>query len=150
GTPLEGLDREALSREGLKHHASPLLDDGPVDLSIAYAMRAESFDVLVNADHVLGWGIEPAMLRETALENLALWSAVAPWNDELSGDRRLLSSETGEGGDAARILLPEVRKHLADELGGAGRVLVGLPDRDLLVAGGVPASDDEFAKLFAD
>jgi hypothetical protein len=150
GTSLSGLDRDALGREALKSHASPLLDDGPAELSIAYAMRAESFDVLVNADHIVAWGIEPAVLRETALENLALWSAVSPWNDELSGERRLLSSETGEGGDAARILLPEVRRHLTDELAGAGRVLVGLPDRDLLVAGAVPAGDTEFAALFSE
>jgi hypothetical protein len=149
GTALSKLDAEALAREAQKSHASPLIDAGPVDLSIAYAMRAESFDVLVNADHLLAWGIEPAVLRATALENLGLWSAVAPWDDELSGERRLLSSETGEGGDAARILLPEVRKHLADELGAAGRVLIGLPDRHLLVAGALRPDDAEFAALFA-
>jgi hypothetical protein len=149
GTALAKLDPESLAREALKSHASPLVDPGPVDLSIAYAMRAESFDVLVNADHLLAWGIEPAVLRATALENLGLWSASAAWTDELSGERRLLSSETGEGGDAARILLPEVRRHIADELGGAGRVLIGLPDRQLLVAGALRPGDDEFAALFA-
>ena len=149
GTALAKLDPESLAREALKSHASPLIDVGPVDLSIAYAMRAASFDVLVNADHLLAWGIEPAVLRATALENLGSWSATAPWDDELSGERRLLSSETGEGGDAARILLPEVRRHLAAELGGAGRVLVGLPDRHLLVAGSLLSADPEFASLFA-
>ena len=149
GTALSKLDAEALAREAQKSHASPLVDAGPVDLSIAYAMRAESFDVLVNADHLLAWGIEPTVLRATALENLGRWSAAAPWDDELSGERRLLSSETGEGGDAARILLPEVRRHLAHELGGAGRVLIGLPDRHLLVAGSLLPADDEFASLFA-
>jgi len=149
GTALSKLDAEALAREAQKSHASPLIDAGPVDLSIAYAMRAASFDVLVNADHLLAWGIEPAVLRATALENLGLWSAVAPWDDELSGERRLLSSETGEGGDAARILLPEVRRHLAEELGAAGRVLIGLPDRHLLVAGSLRPDDADFAELFA-
>jgi uncharacterized protein YtpQ (UPF0354 family) len=150
GTALAGLDRDALIREGMKSHASPLLDAGPADMPIAYAMRAESYDVLVNADHLLAWGIEPAVLRETALENLGAWSAEAPWNDELSGERRLVSSETGEGGDAARILLPEVRQYLATELGGSGRVVIGVPDRDLLLAGTVRTGDEEFAGLFAD
>jgi hypothetical protein len=149
GTALAKLDQESIAREALKTHASPLIDAGPVDLSIAYAMRAQSFDVLVNADHLLAWSIEPTVLRATALENLRLWSATAPWDDELSGDRRLLSSETGEGGDAARILLPEVRQHLADELGAAGRVLIGLPDRHLLVAGTLRPDDADFAALFA-
>ena len=149
GTALSGLDPEALAREALKTHASPVLDPGPADLAVAYAMRAESFDVLVNADHLLAWGVEPAVLRATAIENLGLWSAGAAWTDELSGERRLLSSETGEGGDAARILLAEVRRHIADELGSAGRVLVGLPERHLLVAGSLRPGDDEFASLFA-
>jgi len=150
GTALAGLDREALAREGMKPHASPVVDAGPADLSIAYALRAESYDVLVNADHLLAWGIDPAALRTAALENLGSWSSEAPWNDEVSGERRLVSSETGEGGDAARILLPEVRAHLSEQLGGAGRVLVGLPDRDLLVAGSVRPGDEDFATLFAD
>jgi uncharacterized protein YtpQ (UPF0354 family) len=150
GVALAGLDREALSREGNKSHAQPVIDPGPGDLAVAYAMRAESFDVLVNADHLLAWGIEPSVLRETALENLGQWSSGAPWNDELSGERRLVSSETGEGGDAARILLPEVRSYLATELGAGGRVVVGMPDRDLLVAGSVRPGDEEFATLFAD
>ena len=37
----------------------------------------------------------------------------AAWTDEVSGERRLLSSDTGEGWDASRILLPEVIDHLA-------------------------------------
>jgi uncharacterized protein YtpQ (UPF0354 family) len=104
----------------------------------------------VNADHLLGWGIEPATLRDAAMENLGLWSSVAPWTDDVSGQRRLLSSDTGEGGDAARILLPDVRKHLSDELGGEARVLVGLPDRDLLLASALRSDDEGFAELFAD
>ena len=92
-------------------------------------------------------------LRRTG--SFVAWRAIirsseAPWNDEVSGERRLVSSETGEGGDAARILLPEVREHLAAQLGDGGRVLVGLPDRDLLVAGTVRPGDEEFAALFAD
>jgi hypothetical protein len=150
GTALGDLDQAKLAVEGTKRHALPVIDPGPVGLEIGYVIREASFDVLVNADHLLAWGIEPAVLRSTAIENLGLWSAVAPWTDELSGERRLLSSDTGEGGDAARILLPEVRKHLADELGNGSRVMVGVPDRDLLVAGTLRPEDDEFATLFSD
>jgi hypothetical protein len=150
GTALAGLDRASLANEGLKHHALPVLDPGPADLQIAYVMRVSSFDVLVNADHLLSWGIEPAALRDAAMENLGLWASVAPWTDELSGQRRLLSSDTGEGGDAARILLADVRQHLFDELGGEARVLIGLPDRDLLMAGALRSDDGGFAALFAD
>ncbi len=149
GTMLAEIDAAALAQEGLKKHALPLIDPGPADLAVAYVLREPAYDVLVNADHLLAWGVGADQLRETAMANLAAWSARAPWTDELSGERRLLSSDTGEGGDAARILLADVRRHLAGECGGGGRVLVALPDRDLLVAGSLSPGDADFAGQFA-
>jgi hypothetical protein len=149
GTMLAAVDEAELAQEGLKKHALPLIDPGPADLAVAYALREPAYDVLVNADHLLAWGVGADQLRDTAMANLAAWSASAPWTDELSGDRRLLSSDTGEGSDAARILLEDVRHHLAGECGGTGRVLVALPDRDLLIAGSLSPGDGEFAAQFA-
>jgi hypothetical protein len=149
GTMLAAVDEAELAQEGLKKHALPLIDPGPADLAVAYALREPAYDVLVNADHLLAWGVGADQLRETAMANLAAWSAKAPWTDELSGDRRLLSSDTGDGSDAARILLEDVRHHLAGECGGVGRVLVALPDRDLLIAGSLSPGDGEFATQFA-
>jgi hypothetical protein len=68
----------------------------------------------------------------------------------VSGDRRLLSSDSGDGWDAARILLPETRQHLTRELAATGRVLVGIPERHLLIAGTLRPGDDEFGTLFAE
>jgi hypothetical protein len=149
GTMLAEIDAATLAQEGLKKHALPLIDPGPAELAVAYVLREPAYDVLVNADHLLAWGVGADQLRETAMANLAAWSTDAPWTDELSGERRLLSSDTGEGGDAARILLEDVRRHLAGECGGTGRVLVALPDRDLLIAGSLGAADAEFAGQFA-
>ena len=150
GPRLADMDPARLRQEGTRNHAQPVIDNGPAGLAIAYILRAGSFDVLVNADHLLGWAIEPDELRERALRNLADWSEAAPWTDELSGPRRLLSSATGDGGDAARILLADVRRYLGDELGAGGRILVGVPDRDMLVAGAYHVDDPEFATLFSD
>lgn len=150
GTRLGGVDREHLAGEGLRTHALPVLDDGPAGLTIAYAIHEDGFDVLVNADHLLAWAIEPERLRAAAIQNLARWSAGAAWTDETEGRRRLLSSDTGTGSDAARILLPEARRHLAQQLGGEARVLIGVPERHLLVAGALHADDTEFAALFGD
>jgi len=149
GTKLAEINSEQLAQEGLKKHALPLLDPGPADLAVAYVLREAAYDILVNADHLLAWGVEADRLRETAMANLAAWSAHAPWTDELSGERRLLSSDTGEGSDAARILLEDVRHHLAGECGGPARVLVALPDRDLLIAGSLSPGDGDFATQFA-
>jgi hypothetical protein len=128
----------------------PLLEEGPCEIRVAYAISAGGYDVIVNPEHLMSWGVRPGDVHEVAYRNLAEWSATAPWTDEVSGDRRLLSSDTGDGWDAARILLPETREHLARELAATGRVLVGIPERHLLIAGTLRPGDDEFAALFAD
>ena len=149
GTPLDELDEARLAHEGLKKHALPVIDPGPVGLSIVYVLREPAYDVVINAEHLLTWGIDAQTLRDTAIGNLRAWSATAPWTEELAGERRLLSSDIGDGGDAARILLPEVRQYLAGQCGGPSRVLIALPDRDLLVAGSLHPADASFASQLA-
>jgi Protein of unknown function (DUF1444) len=144
GIQLSELDPAQLAAEGQKKHALALLDAGPADLSVAYVLRGEAYDVVINADHLLTWGISAETLRDTAMANLRSWSEAAPWTDELSDGRHLLSSDTGDGGDAARILLPEARHHIAGACGGPARILVALPDRDLLIAGSLNPGDTEF------
>ena len=149
GVQLAGLDPSQLSQEGTKKHALALLDPGPVELAVAYVIRGAAYDVVINADHLLTWGIAPEVLRDTAMANLRAWSEKAPWTDEVADGRHLLSSDTGDGGDAARILLPEARHHIAGACGGPARTLVALPDRDLLVAGSLNPGDADFAGQFA-
>jgi hypothetical protein len=147
GAPGMGLDGLAtpVSAAG---DTSPLIDPGPVDLVVAYAIAADGFDVLASGDHLAAWAVRPGTLRDTAHRNLAAWSAGAAWSEEVAGLRRILSSATGDGWDAARILLPEVRAYLAATLGeGGARVLVGLPARDLLLVGSLRPDDPEFGPL---
>ncbi|HSK53327.1 MAG TPA: DUF1444 family protein [Clostridia bacterium] len=149
GEPVATLDLDGLAAPP-KGHGQPLVDDGPAGMPVVYSLDAGAFDVIVNADHLRSWGIGPSELQDAAMRNLAVWSASAPWTDEISGERRLVSSDTGDGWDASRILLPEVIEHLTNELGPHGRILVGVPERHLLVAGALRPNDDEFATLFAD
>lgn len=149
GLLLDQMDESRLAHEGTKKRALPLVDPGPAGLAVVYVLREPAYDVVINAEHLLTWGIQAQALRDAALANLRAWSATAPWTDELDGQRRLVSSDTGDGGDAARILLPEARRHLAGECGGPSRVLIALPDRDLLVAGSLHPNDAEFANQFA-
>jgi hypothetical protein len=150
GTALASLDPAELTSHGANRNTEPLIDEGPCGLPVVYALTAGSYDVIVNGDHLLSWGVSAREIQDAAMGNLAQWSATAPWTDEVSGDRRLLSSDTGDGWDAVRILLPDVRAHLAREVGATGRVLVGLPERHLLVAGTLRPGDEEFGALFAD
>ncbi|MFL5727432.1 MAG: DUF1444 family protein [Chloroflexota bacterium] len=150
GLTATDVSPDALAADANRHHSQPIVDEGPCGIAVVYALHAGGFDVIVNADHVLSWGVGLEQIQDAALRNLADWSATAAWTDEVSGERRLLSSDTGEGWDASRILLPEVLDRLARELGPVGRVLVGIPERHLLVAGTLRPGDAEFAALFAE
>jgi hypothetical protein len=150
GLPIETVDRDTLAQHAMQSHAQPILDIGPAELPIVYTIAAGGFDIIVNGDHLLSWGIQPSDLQDAAMANLAAWAATAPWQDEVSGDRRVISSDTGDGLDAVRILLPEATAHLARELGGDGRVLVGIPERHLLVAATLRPDDASFAALFGE
>jgi hypothetical protein len=150
GLEIESFDREALAIHGRQSHAQPLLDQGPAGLPVVYLIGAGSFDVIVNGDHLVSWGVDPAAVQDAAMANLAAWSATAAWSVETSGQRRLVSSQTGDGHDAARILLPEVIAYLERELGPHGRILIGLPERHLLTAGTLSPGDEEFATLIAE
>lgn len=147
GLDLARADAEQLLAAARQSSAQPIVDDGPCGLRVVYALPASGFDVIVNGEHVLSWGVGPDAIREAALRNLATWSGTTGWTAESSEGRRLIASDSGGGWDASRILLPEVRDYLVAELGPA-RILVGLPDRHLLLAGGMAAGDTEFAVLF--
>jgi hypothetical protein len=149
GSPLDELDVAAVVAAGSRGHLQPLLDPGPAGLRVKYVLAEEGFDVTVNAEHMISWAIDATTLRDASLANLARWAATAGWSVEASGERRLISSSNGAW-DASRVLLASERAHLAGELAGEGRVLLGLPERHLLVAGALRPDDDEFAVLLAD
>jgi hypothetical protein len=150
GLAITAVNPEALAADAARNHSQPLVDEGPVGLAVVYVLHAGAFDVIVNGDHLLSWGISTDTLQEAAMRNLADWSATAAWTDDVSGERRLISSETGDGWDAARLLLPDVLARLGTELAPAGRVLVAVPERHLLVAATLRPDDLEFAGLFTD
>jgi hypothetical protein len=149
GLALHAIERDTLLAHASKSYAQPLVDVGPVDLPVVYTIPAGGFDIVVNGDHLLSWGIEPGELQDAAMANLAAWSASAPWGDESSGERRLISSSTGDGLDAVRILLPEVAAYLARTLTG-GRILIGIPERHLLAAALLVPGDDAFIPMFSE
>ena len=150
GLPIESVDRDSLAQHSMQSHSQPLLDMGPAGIPVVYTLPADGFDIVVNGDHLLSWGIEPSELQDAAMANLGAWAASAPWTDERDGDRRLISSDTGDGLDAVRILLPETIEHLTRELGGDGRVLVAIPERHVLAAAALRPDDAGFAAMFSE
>lgn len=149
GTPgTDGHDRHAPTRHA--GPGEPVVKPGPAGLPIVYVLPGPGFDVVVGVDHLLAWGVGPDEVHAAAMSNLGSWSGGASWLDEMDGGRRVVWSDWGDGLDAARILLEEVRSQLASDLQPARRILVGLPERDLLIAAGVADGDDDFAALFGD
>jgi len=151
GIALDEADSVSLA-EGVAN-TQPVISRGPAGLAIVYGLAAEGFAVLVNAEHLHSWGVNGAELHDVAMANLAAWSNEAEWNEERTDERRLLSSSTGDGYDAARILLPEARARiaeLANDAPAGTRILVGIPERDMLVAGLLAPGDDEFVGLFGE
>jgi len=128
----------------------PIITPGPAGIPVAYVIPGTGFEVLVGAEHLLAWGVGPERVEAAAMANLAAWSSAATWVDEVDGKRRVVWSDSGEGMDAARILLPDVRRQLCSDLAPAVRILIGVPERDLLIAAGLADGDDEFAEMFAD
>jgi hypothetical protein len=147
-TPLDVL------RSSPTAHTTPLVAEGPAGLMVSFTLAGGGFDVLINGEHLLSWGIDASELAAAAGDNLAAWSADAPWTTEGGDGRHLLSSDTGSGHDAARILLDAARAHIVKELTAVSppgtRLMVGLPDRDMLVVGTLAPDDPEFGSMFQD
>ena len=142
-----------VSLEGSIANTDPVIAPGPGGLLIVYGIAAEGFAVLVNAEHLLSWGIDGVELDASAMANLAAWSGEAEWDEERTDERRILSSSTGDGYDASRVLLSEARARIAELARDAptgSRILVGIPERDLLVAGVLVPGDGEFVGLFRE
>ena len=127
----------------------PLMKAGPAGLPIVYVIPGRGFEILVGGEHIQAWGVRPSQVHEAAMANLQAWSDAAGWASELSGERLVVWSDAGDGLDATRILLEDVRARIAADLAPAHRILVGVPDRDLLIAARLSEGDGEFAALFA-
>jgi hypothetical protein len=144
-----GVDgRELRIPAGGSMPGTTVVKPGPAGLPIVYVLPGAGFDVVVSVDHLLAWGVGPDQVHAAAMANLGSRSADLVWTDEVNGGRKILWLDRGDGMDAARILLGEVRAHLGSTLGAAGRVLVGLPERDLLIAAALADGDADFARLF--
>jgi hypothetical protein len=150
----EGVDPDRvpdLSLADSLANTLPIRRPGPAGLTVVYGIAADGFSVLVNPEHLLSWGVGGDELDAAARQNLAAWSSGAEWLEEQEASRRLLSSSTCDGYDASRVLLPEVLVRLGGLAEGSPegtRVLIGVPDRDLLVAAPLVPGDEAFVDLF--
>ena len=58
GLTVADVSAEALAADATtRQHSQPIVDEGPCGIPVVYALHAGGFDVIVNADHVLSWGV---------------------------------------------------------------------------------------------
>ncbi len=94
-------------------------------LAVIYAVDAEDAFTLVRTEDVERWGTTVAELHELALDNLlAQTNEDEPLLCEPSGGQELCGWASSDGYDAARVVVPELRDQIVEELGGAAAYAV--------------------------
>ena len=92
GLALESIDRETLAARAGQSHAQPLLDVGPAELPVVYTIDAGAYDIIVNGDHLLAWGVEPAEIQD-AVKELELATQLDPQNPHMASELEDLRQE---------------------------------------------------------
>lgn len=102
------------------------------DLIIVYTIDEQRRVSFVNEDHLEAWDISEQELHARALANLRERTANVRYTTVGEGEQRLLIFSSGDGYDASRLLLTDVLDEMARQL--PGNLVVGIPNRDFLVA----------------
>jgi uncharacterized protein YtpQ (UPF0354 family) len=102
------------------------------DLIIVYAISEGARVLYVNEDHLDAWGASASDLHERALANLREHSVDVKYTTLGEGEQTLFIYKSGDGYDASRLLLTDTLADLARRL--PGRMVIGIPSRDFLIA----------------
>lgn len=104
----------------------------PADLIITYVVDAGNSVTYINEQHLDCWQVDPQTLHIQALKNLRQRTADIRYTTVGDGAHRLFLFNTQDGYDATRLLLPELLTPWRSSL--PERMVLGIPNRDLLVA----------------
>lgn len=113
-------------------HTSLLRRPVVADVALALLVQHEDRARYVRADELARWGLGEDGVIDVAITNLAARSASARFARIDTDAGPLVVARTGDGLDAARLVLPGIHDVLAKELGSPLRV--GVPHRDTLIA----------------
>lgn len=119
-----------------KQHKGLLTDEFLPGIEVAWVLDEPDRYIFVLKHHLKQWKISRQQLEQQALANLSAASsqlkfeAEAPEDTDLPG--RWLAIAEGDGYDAARYLVPEIRRKISELLGET--FFVAFPNRDFLVA----------------
>ncbi|MCA9601300.1 MAG: DUF1444 family protein, partial [Myxococcales bacterium] len=111
---------------------SILVSPFPNDLRLAFVLRRGDRARFIRTDELGTWGVRHVELLEAAVANLAAASTKASFSEVMTTDGPLVVARSGDGLDAARLLLPGLHAVLSNHLG--GDIAVAVPHRDALYA----------------
>lgn len=102
------------------------------DLIIVYTIDEDHSVAFINEDHLERWEITEQELHERAQANLRERTNAIRYTTVGERDQRLYIFNSGDGFDASRLLLTDMLTQWARTL--PGRLVVGIPNRDFLIA----------------
>jgi uncharacterized protein YtpQ (UPF0354 family) len=103
------------------------------DLIITYVIDEKNSVAFINEQQLDAWGLTLQDLHDTAVANLRRRTTEeARFTTVGEGDQRLFIFSSGDGYDATRLLLTDVLAEWERAL--SGRLVVGIPNRDFLIA----------------
>jgi uncharacterized protein YtpQ (UPF0354 family) len=103
------------------------------DLIITYVIDEKNSVAYINEEQLESWGITIQDLHEQAVANLRRRTeAEVRYTTVGEGEQRLFIFSSGDGYDATRLLLTDLLAEWNREV--AGRLVVGIPNRDFLIA----------------
>lgn len=108
--------------------------DWKYNLKILIALDCGMTMSFVNLDQMNKWGVSKDELLQISVDNLSKLTA-QHWVEatRLAQENGLFAFAVNDGYDASRILLPDFYERASRTLG-SDRLLVGIPNRDMLVA----------------
>lgn len=107
-------------------------------LAIGIVLDMEEGYVYLNSENLAKWNKTEKELLDLAIANLDAGSRQMKMEASEGEEAKWVGIETKDGFDAARILIPNLRKFLASRLGSPFRF--GIPNRDFLICWDASAS----------
>jgi len=107
----------------------------PANLATVYAVDSDDAFTIVRPEDVERWGATVEEIDEIALDNLARQTNEdEPLLCEPSGGQPLCGWASGDGYDATRMIVPELRRQIREEYGNNEPVAYAVPEEHVYVA----------------
>jgi uncharacterized protein YtpQ (UPF0354 family) len=113
----------------------PAQTEQPANLATVYAVDSDDGFTIVRPEDIERWGTTVAEIDEIALDNLLRQTSEdEPLLCEPSGGQQLCGWASGDGYDATRMIVPELRRQIREEYGNDESVAYAVPEEHIYVA----------------